>query len=172
MQCLRAKLGEGETRRPSERDLRLGENWSCQKLTLARAPETSGVSTDYVVTDPTQNAIAYRFVKRGRAFDNVEGTAHRNRARKVDYLTYQERGLDALLGLPFGIRRGFFWDFLRITARGELISEESVFDLDVPNFPMGTDTPDALGGERQKVYSYSVCRTESGWRNPAAPVCF
>jgi hypothetical protein len=161
MQCVRDLITNHDSRRPTEQDLALGQNWRCATLTLAAPPEGSTEFTEYQRAGWKSNAVAYRFEKNGHAYDNLEGTAHRNRQGRVDYLGFTEPVVPGMLGLPFGIYRGFLMDFLRMSARGELISEESVFDVDVPRFPVGGDTPEAIIKERQKAYRYSVCRTET-----------
>ncbi len=170
-QCLQAELsGTGGTE-PTASNLHLGDEWVCQRLAYFRGNEThpNGIIT---VIRPEEDMNPYLFGLQGRRVINQKrkkpGTDE-----SVLYLGFDSpSGLEGMLSLWFGIKNGFYRDFIRLSARGELISETSILESDLSYFPVSPSAPSALTTERNLVHTYGVCRLKKEWNPGQNFTCF
>ena len=170
--CVQNMLKDKASRRPRTSELKLGEDWVCTKILYLKPSEIDSKEMMALVVPYERNSIGYHFQKQGWGVQNSEGSVKSADGYIVDYLVFNDGGIDGLLGIPFGIRNGFFMDFLRINPQGELVSEESILDSDIPHYIVSPQAPDALATDRHKVYSYSVCKTKEAVQQNSVFSCF
>jgi len=170
--CLQGLLKDSKSHRPTTSDLKLGQEWVCNKILYLKTGSGRSDEMQILVLEHDITPLAYRFQDQDAGFLNTEGSALGSSEGHAEYLPYSTRGMDGLLGIPFGVKNGFFWDFLRMNTQGELVSEESILDDDIPNYIVSGLAPSALATDRHKVYAYSVCKSRTATKESPAFSCF